>query len=160
MKKNLTLSYTEYRDLSELTQDDIDLILKAENNLVNAYAPYSHFKVSAVVVFQDGTVFFGTNQENAAFPSGLCAERVALFSAKSNFPNKNVDSIFIVTEHQNEYPFSPCGACRQVLIEYELEQKQPIRVVLKSGNSKIWMFNSVKEILPFAFNGQERLKKN
>ncbi len=121
--------------------------------LANAYAPYSKFNVSSIVKFVDGEEVVGTNQENAAYPSGLCAERVALFSAKTQYPDRKIESIVITTLTQSEYPFSPCGACRQVMMEYEQLQNQDIKIIMKSGEGKIWEFKSVKDLLPFMFNG-------
>ncbi|MDG1477846.1 MAG: cytidine deaminase, partial [Vicingaceae bacterium] len=126
----------------------------ADGNLHNAYAPYSKFKVSAVCKMENGTVVKGTNQENGAYPSGLCAERVAIFAAKSQFPDQKVEKIVITTEETTLSPVSPCGACRQVLMEYELLQNQSIELIMKSGESKVWKFKSVKDILPFAFDGE------
>lgn len=157
--KKIEINYMEYDSEKELEAQDQTLLKSAQNNLQNAYAPYSQFKVSALVKLAGNTHVLGTNQENAAYPSGLCAERVAVFSAKATHPEKEVEKIFIVTEQGNELPFSPCGACRQALIEYEMTQKKPIQVLLKSGKSKIWKFNSVRDLLPFAFEAEEILKK-
>ena len=153
-KKSINIEYLEYDSIDALKNEEIDLIKVAEDNLQNAYAPYSKFKVSAVCMLEDGTIVKGTNQENGAYPSGLCAERVAAFSAKSQFPDKKVTKIVIITEDTTLTPVSPCGACRQVLVEYELAQNQPIELVVKSGNSKVWKFESVASILPFAFDGE------
>ncbi|MBW6482261.1 MAG: cytidine deaminase [Vicingaceae bacterium] len=158
-KKNITLSFDEYANNSDDIPSSTQLLLKkAEENLHNAYAPYSKFKVSSAIRLKNGEIILGTNQENAAYPSGICAERVAVFYAGATFPNEIIEEIAIVTETSNETPFSPCGACRQVLLEYEYKQKQPIKVVMKSGNSKIWCFNSVSDLLPFAFDGSSLLK--
>lgn len=160
MKKNkIEIEYTEYQDLNELVEADVELIQKAVNNLKNSYSPYSQFKVSSSILLENGEIILGTNQENAAYPSGLCAERVAVFAAKSTFPNKKIQKVVIVTEQGADIPFSPCGSCRQVLIEYELSQKEPIEVILKSGNSKIWVFKSIRDLLPFAFEAEDILKK-
>lgn len=153
------ITYLEYDSLNELSEQERDLVNKTESNLINSYSPYSLFKVSALIYFEDGTYVLGTNQENAAYPSGLCAERVAVYSAKSNYPEKTIKLITIVTELGNEFPFSPCGSCRQSLMEYEMTQKSPIQVILKSGNSKIWKFSSISDLLPFAFEAEEILKK-
>jgi len=153
-KKSLNIEYLEYDSVTDLNSEERELITQADENLKNAYAPYSKFKVSAVCKMEDGGVVKGTNQENGAYPSGLCAERVAIFAAKSQFPDKNVDKIVITTEQTTRSPVSPCGACRQVLIEYELAQNQSIVLIVKSGDSKVWKFKSVKDILPFAFDGE------
>lgn len=158
-KKTIVIDFNEYDSIEDTDQVISDLIQQADANLKNAYAPYSNFRVSSAIKMSNGETVLGTNQENAAYPSGLCAERVAIFAANSKFPNQKVEKIVITTEQSNPTPFSPCGACRQVLIEYEMTQKQPIKVVLKSGNSKIWEFKSVSDILPFAFDGATILKK-
>ena len=158
-KKSLNIEFIEYDSTNELDNDLLGLINCAEDNLQNAYAPYSNFKVSAVCEMENGEVIAGTNQENGAYPSGLCAERVAVFAAKSKYPKRKINKIVITTEQSTEFPVSPCGGCRQVLIEYEVTQNQPIEIILKSGGSKIWKFKSIAAILPFAFDGSTILKK-
>ena len=158
-EKEIKIQYKQYESVDELKANDVKLLLCVDDNLKNAYAPYSSFQVSSVCVLENGGLIFGTNQENAAYPSGLCAERVAIFSAKSQYPDQKVVKIVISTAASSDYPFSPCGGCRQVLMEYEQAQNQPIEVVLKSGNSKIWKFSSVADLLPFAFSGGSILKK-
>ncbi len=153
-KKSLNIEYLEYDSVADMNSEEVDLINEADANLNNAYAPYSKFKVSAVCKMDDGRIVKGTNQENGAYPSGLCAERVAIFAAKSQFPNKKVAKIVVTTEETTHSPISPCGACRQVLMEYELLQNQSIELIMKSGESKIWKFKSVNDILPFAFDGE------
>lgn len=153
-KKSLNIEYLEYDSVAGMNSEEVDLIKEADGNLKNAYAPYSKFKVSAVCKMEDGVLVKGTNQENGAYPSGLCAERVAIFAAKSQFPNKKVEKIVVTTEETTSTPISPCGACRQVLMEYELLQNQSIELIMKSGDSKIWKFKSVADILPFAFDGE------
>ncbi len=153
-KRSLNIEYTEFESINGLNEDVKELVLKADDNLKNAYAPYSKFNVSAVCKLANGEVVKGTNQENGAYPSGLCAERVAIFAAKSQFPDQKVEKIVITTEQTATEPVSPCGACRQVLIEYEITQNQPIELTMKSGNSKVWQFKSVRDILPFAFDGE------
>lgn len=158
-KKSINIEFVEYDSTNGIDSELLRLIDNADANLDNAYAPYSKFKVSAVCKMTNGELVKGTNQENGAYPSGLCAERVAAFSAKSQFPDQNIEKIVITTAHSSEYPVSPCGACRQVLMEYESTQNQPIELILKSGDSKIWHFKSINDILPFAFDGASILKK-
>lgn len=159
INKKIEINFKEYNEITALGEQDAELIKIADINLANSYSPYSQFKVSSLILLEGNIQVLGTNQENAAYPSGLCAERVAVFSAKSTYPNKKIEKVIIVTEQGNEYPFSPCGSCRQALMEYELTQKEPIEVVLKSGNSKIWVFESIKDLLPFAFEAEDILKK-
>ncbi len=153
-KRSLNIEYLEFKSSNGLNDELKGLLEQADDNLNNAYAPYSKFKVSAICKLSNGQIIKGTNQENGAYPSGLCAERVAIFAAKSQFPNEKVEKIVITTEQTTTVPVSPCGACRQVLIEYEITQKQPIELTMKSGNSKVWQFKSVRDILPFAFDGE------
>lgn len=153
-KKSLNIEYLEFDSINSVETEDLGLLKEADANLKNAYAPYSKFKVSAVCQMENGVVVKGTNQENGAYPSGLCAERVAIFSAKSQFPDQKVAKIVVTTEETTSSPISPCGACRQVLMEYELLQNQSIELIMKSGESKIWKFKSVKDVLPFAFDGE------
>ncbi|MCB9360895.1 MAG: cytidine deaminase [Flavobacteriales bacterium] len=157
--KKIEIKYKEYDTINDLSNLDFNLIKLTHENLGNSYSPYSQFKVSSLILLEDNIKVLGTNQENAAYPSGLCAERVAVFSAKSTHPNKKIEKVIIVTEQGHEFPFSPCGSCRQALMEYELNQKSPIEVILKSGNSKIWVFESIKDLLPFAFEAEDILKK-
>jgi cytidine deaminase len=159
INKKIEIKFKEYSGLNTLSDQDATLIKMADKNLVNSYSPYSQFKVSSLILLEGNINVLGTNQENAAYPSGLCAERVAVFSAKSTYPNKKIEKVIIVTEQGNEFPFSPCGSCRQALMEYELNQKSPIEVILKSGNSKVWVFESIKDLLPFAFDAEDILKK-
>jgi cytidine deaminase len=154
VKRSLNIEYFEFESCKGLNEELKGLVAEADSNLKNAYAPYSKFKVSAVCKLSNGEVIKGTNQENGAYPSGLCAERVAIFAAKSQFPDENVEKIVITTEQSATEPVSPCGACRQVLIEYEITQNQPIELTMKSGDSKVWQFKSVRDILPFAFDGE------
>ena len=153
-KRSLNIEYLEFESTKDLNEELKELLVQADDNLKNAYAPYSKFKVSAVCKLSNGVLIKGTNQENGAYPSGLCAELVAIFAAKSQFPDQKVEKIVITTEQTATEPVSPCGACRQVLIEYEITQNQPIELTMKSGDSKVWQFKSVSDILPFAFNGE------
>lgn len=160
IKRSVTIDFVSYDSVTELSEKEQTCFKLADETLKNAYAPYSNFKVAAVVLFKDGSNFCGTNQENGAYPSGLCAERVAIFGAKSAYPDKVIESMFLVTKEGGSDPFTPCGACRQSMIEYEQLQNEGITVFMKSGNSTIFKFSSVMDLLPLAFNGQEALKKH
>lgn len=153
-KEQISIEYTTYSNYSELNQDDIDLIEEAKSNLSNAYAPYSNFQVSALVQMKNKQVFLGTNQENVAYPSGLCAERVAIFYAKSILPKEKISSIVIVSKGNfidvNQV-ISPCGSCRQVIAEYENNQNEPIRFLLVASSGKTIEINSIENLLPFCF---------
>jgi len=154
-KKNLNIEFLEYKNIDdEIPKSTANLLNMADNNLKNAYAPYSNFRVSSALQLENKEIVLGTNQENAAYPSGICAERVAIFAAKSQYPNQTIERLVITTEQSRENPFSPCGACRQVISEYEHQQKSPIEITLKAGNSKIWTFKSIGDLLPFSFDAE------
>ncbi|MFO0494077.1 MAG: cytidine deaminase [Flavobacteriia bacterium] len=148
------IDYELYEDWHELSDSDIALIDQAYVFCNQAYAPYSNFKVAAVLLLDDGSVVKGNNQENMAYPSGLCAERVALFFAGANFPTKKVKAIYIVAQGELLNAgdlLSPCGGCRQVMLETELRQNTEIKVFLVSQNNKTMVFSSAKDLLPMAF---------
>lgn len=116
-----------------------------------AYAPYSDFKVGAAILLSNGKVITASNQENAAYPSGLCAERIAIFAAGSQYPGEKIDSIAITTEKGDHDPAAPCGACRQSMIEYEVRQAQAIRLFMVSPTGRILVSESVENLLPMVF---------
>lgn len=139
-----------YEDLNEDEKKTIDLAKVASQD---AYAPYSNFKVGAAVLLGNGEFITGNNQENAAYPSGLCAERTALFYAKSQYPQQKVLHIAITAfyeEHFTKQAISPCGACRQVLLEYENLQVSPIKILLY-GEKEILIVEKAKDLLPLHF---------
>ena len=161
--KNLKLSttYYEYESIDELNDDDKALLMEAEKALKNAYAPYSGFSVGAALLLNNGKVFTGNNQENAAYPSGLCAERVAMFAASAQYPGIPFTAIAITAKALTfviDYPVSPCGSCRQVMAEYENSRKTPIRVILKGETGKVVVFTKSNDLLPFVFNSDQLLK--
>ena len=152
-------------ELNECTAEELSstqegLLTAAHNNCKNAYAPYSQFHVGASLVLENGSLVHGNNQENVAYPSGLCAERVAIFSAGALFPNQKIKRIAIVaqTDFELNGTVMPCGACRQAMIEYEQRQGQNIEVLLQGNQGNIWISKSVSNLLPFAFECEE-LKK-
>jgi len=121
----------------------------------NAYAPYSKFSVGTAILLDNNQIVTGNNQENASYPSGLCAERVAVFHAGAKFPGVTIKSIAISassSKHEVEAPAAPCGNCRQSIMEYEQKQKTPITLLLRSEKGPIYKCNSVADILPLAFN--------
>ncbi|MBP5258080.1 MAG: cytidine deaminase [Prevotella sp.] len=143
----------EYRLINELSDSDRELIEAAKKATDNSYSPYSHFRVGAALRLSDGRIVIGANQENAAFPSGLCAERSAIFAAQSNWPEQSIESIAIAARNENGFvavPVSPCGSCRQVMLEMEERYKHPIRVLLY-GTQGVHVINSVKDLLPLCF---------
>ncbi len=153
-QKNLIIGYEEYSAAKEMQSEERELLDIALKAAQNAYAPYSNFKVGAAVRLANGEIVSASNQENAAFPSGLCAERVALFYANSKYPGVPVVEMAITAikaGEQCELPTYPCGACRQVMAESEQLAGKPIRVIF-GGRNVIQAVNSVEHLLPFVFN--------
>lgn len=145
----------EARRYDELTEEDRQLIEAACEATARSYAPYSHFAVGAAALLENGTVVTGTNQENAAYPSGLCAERTTLFYANSQYPNQAVKTLAIAARTENDFlktPIPPCGACRQVLLETEKRYGKSMRILLYS-KSDIYILNGVSGLLPLSFDG-------
>jgi len=154
MKKSISIEYREYSLSDVVIEENKELLLKAKEASQKAYAKYSKFNVGAAVLLEDGTHIIGSNQENAAYPSGLCAERVALFAAHANFPDVPFKTIAIYanTGNDSDSQLSPCGSCRQVMQEYEDKQKSDIKVILMDQNEMIREFNNCSDLLPLAFN--------
>lgn len=158
MKIENVVTYDRFEHWTELSIDDQELVKRAYAICENAYAPYSKFHVGAAVRLLSGTVVTGSNQENVAYPSGLCAERVALFYVGANYPNELVETICIVAKGDllpKEKILSPCGACRQVMLETEMRQKKSYRVILVSQNGVTIIFNAAEDLLPLAFGISE-----
>jgi cytidine deaminase len=156
--KEVTLSIS-YRQLSadELSADDRSLIDQAIRATDRSYVPYSHFRVGAAARLADGTVVCGSNQENAAYPSGLCAERTTLFYANSQYPDQAVTTLAIAARNERDEflasPISPCGACRQVMLETEQRFGRPMRILLY-GTQAVYELPSVSALLPFSFGAE------
>jgi len=132
------------------------LIKAAAGALKNAYAPYSEFKVGAALMLENGQIVVGNNQENAAYPSGLCAERVAFFAAGANFPGVKIIAAAVMAssdKYDVKEPVSPCGACRQVMAEYESKQLSPIPIYFGGETGPVYLVNSLGDLLPFKFSG-------
>ena len=152
--KEIKIAYIEYDSIDELKAKDKELAQAAISATATAYAPYSKFNVGAAVLFEDGEIVKGSNQENAAYPSGICAERTALFYASASRPNKAMAALAIAASQENgllETPVTPCGACRQVMAQYQLKSGIPMRILLV-GAHKIWEFAKVDDLLPFTFD--------
>jgi len=155
MQKNITITYDVFDRLEDLSPEDRKLLEAATQAAKGAYAPYSKFHVGAAVLVENGNIVVGNNQENLAYPSGLCAERVAGFSASALNPNQKIMAIAI-TAFTNEFvtdkPIPPCGACRQSLIEYEIRDNHPIRCILRGSTGQIYVFHSMVDLLPLQGN--------
>ncbi len=160
-KVKLSINYLEYDQMQDLDEDDRILLEAAEKAISTAYAPYSKYYVGSALRLDNGTIVSGSNQENVAYPSGLCAERVAMFYASAQYPDQKIESIAVTAKAGDfiiKNPVAPCGACRQVMAEYQTKQKSPIRVLLKGETGKIQIISSIDDILPFMFHAEE-LKK-
>ncbi len=161
-KQVQTEKYTKYKSLTELSKIDQQLFDVAFAKMEQAYAPYSKFHVGSAILLKNGIIIGGSNQENASYGLSMCAERTALFNAGSNFPTTEVETLVVVTKNFNENTkphkkskgiLAPCGACRQVILEYENRFNNDIKILLMDSDGRIYEFDSVKQILPFAFGG-------
>ncbi|CAL1517065.1 cytidine deaminase [Chitinophaga sp. MM2321] len=157
MEKQLQhFEYLVYNDINGLEDTDSWLLKEAREVTQHAYAPYSRFQVGAVIKLANGEIIAGSNQENASFPIGLCAERVALASAASVYPDIPIDTIAISYHNLNgtsTHPISPCGMCRQALAEYEMKQQTPIRLILGGLSGQVFVISRANDLLPLSFSG-------
>lgn len=154
IEKEIRSIFIEYNSLEEMNAEDRELASEAIAAMSNAYAPYSHFHVGAAVRMSNGQIVRGSNQENAAFPSGLCAERTAMFAASARYPDKDMCSIALaggVHGRLAKHPVTPCGACRQVMAQYQTKAGKPMSVIMV-GDGRIWKFSRVDDILPLIFD--------
>lgn len=152
--KEIKIAYTEYNSIEELSSEDRRLAEAAIEATRASYAPYSNFNVGAAVMFDDGAIVMGANQENAAFPSGLCAERTALFYGSSSRPDTPMKAIALAAGQNGKIcptPATPCGACRQVMAQYQTKSGNPMEILLV-GSERIWKFSKVEDLLPLIFN--------
>ncbi len=153
--KDLTITTViKVYNFEELPEADQTLVAAAMGATSRSYAPYSNFAVGAAALLANGTLITGTNQENAAYPSGLCAERTALFYANSQYPDQPITTLAVAARTENDFidmPIPPCGACRQVILETEKRYKQPIRILLY-GKEAIYEMKSVTDLLPLSFD--------
>jgi len=148
----------DYQSFDELNSQDRKLLDKAQLACKSAYAPYSRFRVGAAVLLENGQIISGNNQENAAYPSGLCAERVAIYYASANYPNTPMMAIAVAVESDEvkfTKPLAPCGSCRQVMAEYEHLFQTKIRVILSEPGGKVQIINGISDLLPLTFNAKE-----
>jgi len=143
-----------FSDRTKMPVQEADLLEIASNAARHAYAPYSFFKVGAAILLKNGHIISGNNQENAVFPSGMCAERVALFYAASQFPESPIEKIAITAIGENKeicQPVPPCGSCRQAILEYETKFKEPIKIIMAGEKGEVFVIKSVAELLPLSF---------
>ncbi|WP_426486494.1 cytidine deaminase [Flavobacterium sp. 2] len=152
---NITSSFLVYSGIEELSEEIQNLMSQAVEIRKKAYAPYSQFKVGAALLLDNGKIVLGSNQENAAYPSGLCAERVAIFHAGSIYPEAKILKIAITAAsdtNQTTAPIPPCGSCRQSIAEYEIKQDTPIEIYFMGEIGEVYKSASLKNLLPFMFD--------
>ncbi len=152
--KEIKISYMEYDSIEQMNPEDRELAQAAINATKHSYAHYSKFNVGAAVMLEDGEIITGSNQENAAYPSGLCAERTAMFYASANRPDKAMTKIAVAAGQDGKLcdsPATPCGACRQVMAQYQTKGGRNMEIILVGGR-KVWKFEKVDDILPFIFD--------
>lgn len=158
--KRITITSTieEYGSANELNAEDKELLDRARKVGKHAYAPYSSFYVGAALRLANDIIVTGNNQENVAYPSGLCAERVAIFYAGATYPEVAVTAIAITCSSEKfavNRPLSPCGACRQVIAEYEKRSGKNIRIILSGESGSVYVVSSMKDLLPLSFEADE-----
>jgi len=153
-EKEINIKFREYSTIEELPEEDRELAHAAVEAMKGSYAPYSKFNVGAALRLSNGIIVKGANQENNAYPSGLCAERTAMFWAGANYPDEAMLSIAIAGGQGGqleESPATPCGACRQVMAQYQMKSGRPMSVIM-IGSRHIWKFDRVDDILPLIFD--------
>lgn len=154
-QKDIVTTLLIYDDIEELPEDVQNLMKAASDARENAYAPYSNFKVGAAILLDNKKIITGNNQENAAYPSGLCAERVAIFHAASQYPEAKILKLALTAKSENQIlriPTPPCGACRQTIAEYETKQEHPVTIFFMGEKGKIVQVDSIKALLPLIFD--------
>ncbi|WP_338815220.1 cytidine deaminase [Bernardetia sp. Wsw4-3y2] len=159
----IQIQITVFETENDLSKEDLFLLNEAREATKRAYAPYSKFSVGAAIQLQNGEIVLGSNQENAAYPSGLCAERTAIFSASTQFPNEVIETIAIAAKPQQATDFiaiSPCGSCRQVMSEYENKQVKPIRMIMQGESKSIYIISSIADLLPLKFTKESLFLEN
>lgn len=153
-KHSIHIEYQEFDSASELSTDRQKLLVEAEKALEGSYAPYSRFHVGVAILLANGETVQGSNQENAAYPSGICAERAAIYYTGSHFPGVEIKTIAVVARKSGEEeltPACPCGACRQAMLEYEEKQNKPIELIFKIKQKGFVVVSAVQDTLPFKF---------
>ena len=156
--EKLSIAYEVYESSNELEPSDAALLQRAIDATGIAYAPYSNFRVGAAALMENGEIVVGSNQENASYPVGLCAERVLLSAVSSVYPGVAIKTMAISYRSESgasNRPISPCGVCRQTLVEYEARLKQPIRLILGGMEGKVWIIPQAGSLLPFGFSGDD-----
>lgn len=155
MEKEIKINFEVIESYDHLADIEKTLFDKAQAIRQQAYAPYSNFLVGCAVLLENGEIITGSNQENAAYPSGLCAERTTIFWTSANYPDVKIKKLFVIgapKEALTSTPIPPCGACRQSILEYEAKQKEGIEIYFASLNGEIYKTKSIRDLLPFSFD--------
>lgn len=150
----IKIAFKEYNTLQELNAPNYQLCLEAIKAMENSHSPYSKFRVGTALRLQSGKIIYGSNQENVAYPSGLCAERVALFHWGANYPDDPIEAMAVTAstdEFELSQPIASCGSCLQVMAEYEKKQDKPFEIILFCNNGPAWVMEGVDSFLPFLF---------
>lgn len=153
-----TINFKMYDSIAELNESDVALLSEAREITKFAYAPYSNFRVGAVAKLVNGEKVTGTNQENASYPAGICAERTLLSTASSLFPGVAIDTIAISYNNidgKSDRPISPCGICRQSFAEFQQRTQHPIRIILSGQEGKVQVIENAADLLPFVFSSDD-----
>lgn len=160
-EKNTAFDYSVFDAIEALPASDKLLLQTAREATGDAYAPYSHFNVGAAALLYNGEIVKGSNQENASSPAGLCAERVLLSAISSFYPKIGIDTIaisyFNKKNNKSGRPVAPCGICRQSILEYQLQQQKPIRLILAGMEGEVFIIDNAANLLPFSFSGSDML---
>ena len=154
IEKTIKIGYLEYSSIEEMEEKDKELVLAAKEAVKGSYSPYSNFQVGAALRLDNGLIIKGANQENAAYPAGLCAERTAMFAASANYPDVPFDTLAISASDHGvpcDDPATPCGNCRQVMAEYQQKYGKPLKIIL-AGEKSILKFQKVEDLLPLIFD--------
>lgn len=155
MEKEHKINFSSIESYDKLDETEKTLFDKAKKIRDSAYAPYSDFTVGCAILLENGEIITGSNQENAAYPSGLCAERTTIFWIGANYPDVKMKKLFVIgapRESQTSFPIPPCGACRQSILEYEAKQKEEIEIYFASLDGPIYKTKSIRDLLPFSFD--------
>lgn len=152
---HITTTFEVFQSVADLSENIQTLMQQAIAIRKKAYAPYSHFRVGAAILLDNGKIVLGSNQENAAYPSGLCAERVAIYQAGAIYPDAKILTIAITAASDSNptlSPIPPCGSCRQSIAEYEFKQDTPIQIYFMGESGEVYKSNSINNLLPLSFN--------
>lgn len=155
MEKEFNVKFEVIASKNDLNETERKLYDKAFEARQKAYAEYSNFYVGCAILLENGEIISGSNQENAAFPSGLCAERTTIFWASANYPDEKIKKLFVIGAPKDALtstPISPCGGCRQSILEYEVKQKEDIEIYFASLEGEIYKTKSIRDLLPFSFD--------